>query len=158
VGPKSKHTCSHSQIRWLAVWMTPCTWVIGIVVLTQSRGHPLSHAATVAAVGAIGGLITWAIYHAITRRDNGMAIFIVALCALSNTRDTLSVKEVVVLQIAMGLATLSVSVVFVPLLPKLLRIVFVPLLRVLFRKPRLDNGQATHSPLWDPEVDPPLSR
>ena len=58
--------------------MTPWAWVIGIVVLTQSRGQPLSHAAMVAAVGAFGGLITWAIYHAISSRDDGMAIFIFA--------------------------------------------------------------------------------
>jgi hypothetical protein len=129
VGARSKRTCSHSQIRWMAIAMTPWAWVIGSVVLTQSRGQPLPHAATVAAVGAFGGLITWAIYHAISRRDDGLAIFIFALCAVT-TQDTLSVREAVVAQIAMGLATLSLSVVFIPLLGKLRRIVFIPLLRV----------------------------
>jgi hypothetical protein len=157
VRARSKRTCSHSQIRWMAIAMTPWAWVIGIVVLTQRRGQPLSDAATVAAVGALGGLITWAIYHAISRRDDGLAFFIFALVAL-NMQDTLSVREAVVAQIAMGLATLSLSVVFIPLLGKLLRIVCIPLLRLLFRKPRVDDGQATHSLLLNPEVDPPPTR
>ena len=66
-------------------------------------------------------------------------------------------REAVVTQIAMGVAKLSVFV-FSPLVGKLLRIVFIPLLRVLLRRPRVDDGQATHSPLLDPEVDPPLTR
>ena len=137
MGTGSKRTSSHSQIRWTAIAMTPYAWVIGILVLTQSRGQPLSHAAPVAAVAAFGGLITWTIYHAISRRDNGMAIFILALCALIMA-DIRSVREAVVSQIAMGLAALF-AVLFVTSLDKLLRIVFIPFRRVLFRKPRIDR-------------------
>ena len=77
-----------------------------IVVLRKFRGQPLSHAATVAAVAALGGLITWAIYHAISRRDDGMAIFVLALGAL-NGQNSLSVRAAVVAQIASGLAALD---------------------------------------------------
>jgi hypothetical protein len=157
VGASSKNTSSHAPIRWMAVAMTPWTWVVGIVLLTQFRGQPLLHAAMVAAVGAFGGLITWAIYHAISRRDDGMAIFILAGCALI-TPYTMSVMEAVLRQIAMSLAALFVLVVSTPLGGKLLRIVFNPLLRVLFRKPRVDDGQANDSPLFDREVDRPFTR
>jgi hypothetical protein len=155
VGATSKRTCGHSQIRWTAIGATPWTWVTGIVVLTQFYGQPLSHAAIVGAVGAISGLITWAIYHAISRRDDGIIIFAFALSAA--TRDHSSVKQAVVAVIATGLATLSVALVFL-LLGKSLRIVFSPLIRALFRKARADNSHATHSPLSDPEVDPILTR
>ncbi len=53
--------------------MTAWVWAIEIVVRAKFRGQPLSHAATVAAVAALGGLIAWAIYHAISRRNDGMA-------------------------------------------------------------------------------------
>ena len=157
MGAGSKGTCSHSQIRWMAIAMTPWSWVIGIVVLTQRLGQPLSHAAMVAAVGALSGLITWAIYHAISRRNDGLGLFIIALVNAVNMQD-LSVRAAVVVQIAVGLAILSLLLVFIPLLGKLLRIAFVPLIRVLFRRPRVDDGQATHSPLSDPEVDQPLTK
>ena len=134
---RSKSTSSHSQIRWMAIAMTLWSWVIGIVFLTQSRRLPLSQAAAVAAVSCLGGLITWAIYHAISRRDDGMAFFIFALGGLVR-QDTLSVSAAVVMQIAMGLGAL-LAVTFVWLLGKLLRVVFIPLRRVLFRRPGADD-------------------
>ena len=103
---RSKRTFSHSRIRWIAIAMTAWAWVIEIVVLTKFRGQPLSHAATVAAVAALGGLITWAIYHATSRRDDGMAIFIRALGAL-NGQNSLSLRAAVVAQIASGVAALD---------------------------------------------------
>jgi hypothetical protein len=65
----------------MAIAMTPWARVIGIVILTQFRGRPLSHAATVAGDGALRGLITWAIYHAISGRVDEIAIFVFALVA-----------------------------------------------------------------------------
>jgi hypothetical protein len=40
VGARSKLTCSHSQIRWTAIAMTPWAWVIGILFLTQFHCFP----------------------------------------------------------------------------------------------------------------------
>lgn len=88
----------------MAIAMTLWSWVIGIVLLTQSRGLPLSQAAAVAAVAALGGLITWAIYHAISRQDDGMGLFIFALCALIMA-DAQTVEAAVALQIAIGVGT-----------------------------------------------------
>lgn len=136
MGAGSKPTCNRSQLRSMTIAMTPSTWVIGIVVLTQFRGQPLPHAAMVAAIGALGGLITWAIYHAISRRDDGAGIFIVALGVLSSP-DTLSLKAAVGIEIVTSLITVSLAALFIPLIGKA----------------RVEGGQATLSSLWDPDLD-----
>ena len=92
-----------------------------------------------AAVGALGGLISWAIYHAISGRDDGLGIFILALGPL-NRPAILSLRAAVAAEV--------VSII--------LTVFFVAIFRPLLRRSQVDVGKATDSPLWDPEVDPPV--
>jgi len=141
VGAKSRQTTSRSEIRWMAIAMAPFMWVVGTVAITQARGHPLPQAATVAAVGAPGGLIAWAIYHALSRRNDGLAIFILAL-GVQNHTAILSLRGAVAVQIVSLLVTASLAVVS----------------GLLVREPREPGVQPNDSPLWDPEIDPPPTR
>jgi hypothetical protein len=108
------------------------------------------HAATVAAVGALGGLISWAIYHAISGRDDGLGIFIVSLGVL-NQPAILSLRAAVAVEVVSIILTLFFVAVFRPLLRRSQGDVGKKPKRIGIRK-------ATDSPLWDPEVDPPVMR
>jgi hypothetical protein len=73
-----KPISARNRIRKTAIWVTAWCWVIEIYVIAQVRGQTLAGAATIAAANALGGLIAWAIYHAISRRNDGLMIFIFA--------------------------------------------------------------------------------
>jgi hypothetical protein len=57
--------------------MTPWCWVIGTGMMMVRHRETFARAASFGLVGAIGGLISWAAYHAISRRNDGFGAFIV---------------------------------------------------------------------------------
>ncbi len=81
MGAKARPTITRARIRRIALWMTPWAWVVGTAIIALVDKQSVLRAAAVAAVGALGGLIVWAIYHAISGRNDGLAIFIMALTA-----------------------------------------------------------------------------
>jgi hypothetical protein len=54
-------------------------WVVVAVMLMASHGGSLPRAAAFASLAAIGGLILWALYQAISGRNDGLASFIMAI-------------------------------------------------------------------------------
>lgn len=74
--PTAKSTWTRQQIRRVAVLLTPWCWVSGATGMVVVGGETIPRAAAVARVGAIGGLIAWALYHAISGRADGLAFLI----------------------------------------------------------------------------------
>jgi drug/metabolite transporter (DMT)-like permease len=109
--------------------------------MTQHDGLPLTQAATIAVVGALGGLMCWALYHAISRRDDGLLISIMALnlTAAPNPQVGHPLKGELTFRVILIVILAAMSVVF----------------GLFLREPRKGEGQSTVSPLWDAEVDPP---
>ena len=140
MGAKSGSMTTRPQIRWMAIVMTPWAWVLGTVMSVQFYGQTLNRGAIVAAVGALGALLAWASYHAISRRNDGLAIFIVVLSATCfHPLPTLPLSQVVTMQtfvivvLAVGFSAFG----------------------VIFRAPREGDGKTTGSALWDAELDSP---
>ena len=138
VGTKSKRTCTSSEIRWMAIVMTPWMWVVGSVILMLYGGQPLHHAVPIGAMGALGGLIAWAIYHGISHRNDGLGIFIMALVA-QNQPAIRTLRAAVAIQIISIIIISALAVAF----------------SSIIRKPQRDEGKATDCALRDPEFDLP---
>jgi hypothetical protein len=132
-----------NQIRWMAIWVAAWLWVFEIYVLAQVRGQTLAGAATIAAATALGGLIAWAIYHALSRRNDGLMIFILASVGTVPRSDQIALPltneltqrvahfiSLAMLSVAMGLGV-----------------------RWLNRERRSGKKATARSPLWDADID-----
>ena len=95
MGAETKPTSTRSRIRRIAILLTLYAWLIGVVRMTFFDGQPLPRAAAVAAMLSLGGLVVWAIYHVLSRRNDGSAFFIMAFSAnvTRGHRGVLPLKE-----------------------------------------------------------------
>jgi hypothetical protein len=73
-----------TEVRQLAVVMIAICWIGALVYLMATKGEPFPRAAALASVGATGGFLIWVTYHIISRRNDGILVFvsglIVAIC------------------------------------------------------------------------------
>ena len=76
---KANSTNPRSDIRRVAIRMTPLVWTFAMIGMMGFQGFQWPRAAAIASMIAIGALVAWFIYHAISRRDDGLAIFIITL-------------------------------------------------------------------------------
>ncbi len=145
---KAKLTAARIQIRWMATWITVLVWII-VTMMARVQGQTLAHASTIALVTVVGGLIAWVIYHTISRRNNGVGIFILAVAGAIPARDQiiLSLNEELTRRTFALTVLASASFVY-GLLHRY---------GVFVRRSRKANEQTDRSPLWDAEVDPPSS-
>jgi len=115
-------------------------------VLVQVPGQTLAGAATIAAATTIGGLIASAIYVAISRQNDGWAIFMMmALMGSMPSSD----------QIALPLTDEITKRAVNLLILAMLSVAMGLCVRWLNRARRSGNEATAQSPLWDAEVDPP---
>ncbi len=127
-------------MRWFAVSISAATWFIG-TLCALVRGLNVADSVALGGMSALGGLLAWLIYHALSRRNDGLAIFIVAFVgALSTTQtEMISPDE--------EFAKQSVNIVGLTIVAAAFAVFF-----------RIRGGQRvrpTQSPLWDNDVDWP---
>lgn len=133
---KSGLSESRLSIRLLATATGALVWLIGTAMLMRLYGQPFPRAAILACISATAALLAWVNYHAISRRNDGLAIIMLSpFAAFQGAR--LPIKEFAASQIVL-LAVLS-SLAGV-------------LARVLY-KPLASNGKPSGSPLYDSEYD-----
>ncbi len=125
----------------MALCATALLWVFGTLMVAQVHGQTLVGAATIAAVSALGGLIAWAIYHTISRRNNGLGIFTLAATVTLTTshQNVLPLNEALTQQASAVVILALTSVVF----------------GLMSRERPKGQGHTAGSPLWDAELDPP---
>ena len=127
-------------MKWFAVSISAATWCIG-TLCALVRGLNVADSVALGGISALGGLLAWLIYHALSRRNDGLAILIVAFIG------TLSTSQTEMISPEEEFAKQSVNIV---------RLAIVAAAFGAFS--RFRSGQyerPTHSPLWDAEVDRP---
>jgi hypothetical protein len=144
---KTRPDPSRAEIRWLAILMTLWTCALG-TMMAMEAGRGFRSAATLATVSALGGLIAWAVYHLISRRNGGLGIFFMALVG------TWDLRRPVIPPFEEALTDRALAIVIMALVS-----VFGALVSVLFgllaRRHQKADGQPILSPLWDAEIDRP---
>ncbi len=135
---KSRSRFTPAAFRCLAIGSAALTWVIGTVIGTQVQGQDLKSATTVAAVGALGGLLAWMVYHTISRQNNGLVIFVWSLVGMNS-------RHILAWNAALRDRFLMIAI----LMP------ICGLCGLLCREARKGDARPADSPLWDAEVDPP---
>jgi hypothetical protein len=140
----AKSTALQPDIRWSAVWMTAVVWVIGTVMITRLQGQTVARAAALAGLSALGGLVAWMIYHAISRRNDGLAIIMTALLGTvaSSQRAIGPLKEEIAECAVRIVIFISMAVVF----------------GAFLRNRPKRREQPIDSPLWDADFDRPIPR
>ncbi|MFO0949897.1 MAG: hypothetical protein U0835_01850 [Isosphaeraceae bacterium] len=142
VGAKPGHTTESAQIRRMALWMAFNMCVFSTAMTVWLHGQSVPRVAAVAGVTAFGGLVVWEVYHAISRRNGGMLIF---LSVFSVTNSTVRDWADVPLPKALAWVALVMS----------LQVVFWALVALFARQRVKLKGSLAGSPLWDSVVDPP---
>ena len=112
-------------------------------MFAQVCGQSLVGAVTISAAVTFGGLIAWAIYHTISRRNDGMVILMLALLLTVPSTDQIALS-------LMGELTRR-AVPFI-----LLAIISVAV-GLFYRERRKGEQAMVPSPLWDADVDPPTA-
>ncbi len=136
-----KATAGKSRIRWVALAQAATQWLLGLYALAQTRGQTLSGEAILAAAAAVGGLIAWAIYHAISRRNDGLVILMMALLFNLPRPDSIA------LPLREELTKQSFPFII---------LVMLSIIVGLYNRERRNREKSPQSsPLWDAEVDPP---
>jgi hypothetical protein len=122
VDPKLRPTTVRGKIWLLALMATAALWCIGTCKLMEVPDQILAAAIATAAVNALAGLVPWAIYHAVSRQKNGLAIFFAALpqIVLSSDRIALPFEEEF-FRCTMGVASVGVFAFVIGLLARGLR-------------------------------------
>jgi hypothetical protein len=143
---KANATTARTQIRRMALCMTVVGWALGTAVISWRNDRILGSAATLAALNALGGLIAWAIYHTISRRNDGLAIVIMAVFWDAHARRNPTLLNDLTNSIVPLVVMASTSLV-VSLLVRYGQFV---------RESRKGRGQKDSSPLWDAEIDRPF--
>ena len=135
--------CAGVRLRvWLfALWTSVGTWISATVIMASPAfvGLPFSRAGLYAAISAAGGLFAWAIYHGISRRNDGLMIILVApiLTLVSASRSSLPPRTELIAQgVAIGFMALSAAPV-----------------ALFLRRSRKRETVAIDSPVWDAEID-----
>jgi hypothetical protein len=127
-------------IRRLAIWSSAVMWFIG-TASGLVRGLNVANAATLGGMIALGGLVAWLIYHALSRRNNGIAIFgVAAIGALPSSHTVVS-------SAGEAFAREAVTIVGV--------VITSAGIGACLRSRGGQDKRPTQSPLWDAEVDRP---
>jgi hypothetical protein len=139
MGAEAMSATTRSEIRRAALWASVVVWLMGTVMLACFYGQNFGRASTVAGVSALGALVAWVIYHAISQRNDGIMIIIIATSGLGPTRGPMlrSLNDELTLRVLLGVVTCTLSIVF----------------GLVLRKSGKHRGQSTDSPLWDADVD-----
>ena len=75
-GTAATRETTQTTIWTMAFAVTVLTWVVTFCAAFAARGGPISFAIAVSSIYAGGGLLASALYHAVSRQNNGIAIFI----------------------------------------------------------------------------------
>jgi len=127
-------------VRWMAGSVTAATWFVGTASWLV-RGLNVADAATLGGMSALGGFLAWLIYHALSRRNNGIAIFgMAAIGALPPSHYVMSSPNE---------AFARQAVIIVGL------VILAAAIGAFYRIRIGQNKRPTQSPLWDAEVDRP---
>jgi hypothetical protein len=125
----------------MAIVLTVESCFIGTYLVAQVQRQSMAGAATIALVNALGGLIAWAVYHVISRRNDGMVVIMMAVLGLTprSGQMALPLNDEVTRQAVAFFILASMSVVM-----------------ALFVRWRQKSEKATgRAPLWDAELDRP---
>ena len=78
----------------MAIWTTSLVWVVGTLAMAIVVGQTPARAAAVAALTSLDGLIAWIIYHAISRRNDGLLLIMMPVLGLgARCHAALPLKE-----------------------------------------------------------------
>lgn len=141
---KRQSPITRRQLLCVAIGMTLGCWVIAAAMPALIHHRPISRAAAVGVVAALGGLVNWVSYRITTRsqRIDGLAAFIVAMVVTTGGhRDNLSLQE----ELARALFLVIFMAPWHALVGWFVR-----------ERPKVEV-QSIPPPLWDAHVDPPLS-
>lgn len=126
------------NIRRMALGMTVWIWIIGFCV-ARYASEPPPRALVLSALQAFGGLGAWWCYHLISRRNDGMATFIMAVNVLHQSRPDRPLTLELEVRLA-GIAFLAAMMIAVAFIGRLIAD---------------KKSKPTTPPLWDEEVDQP---
>ncbi len=80
---------SRASLRWTAAGVSVCVWLIGMVMGLRG-GQTLGRASTMAVISAVSGFGAWALYHIISRRNDLLAILLLAIGPAMIQREDIS--------------------------------------------------------------------
>jgi hypothetical protein len=140
-GTNVKAATTRRQIWIMAIVLTGVSCVIGTYLVAQVQGQSMAGAATIAVVNALGGLVAWVFYHAISRRNDGMVVIILAALGLTprSGQMALPLNDEVTQRAVAFFILASMSVVAA----------------LFVRRPRKEEEATGRAPLWDAELDRP---
>lgn len=137
----SSHPADRRTSRGLALAMAGYTWVVGFCV-SKYFSEPTLRALALSGMQAFGGLAAWWCYHLISRRNDGMAIIMVAFQPSMQSHPERPFSFEIIVRV--------VAFVFF--------LTFACSIAVVVRTRTKKALKPTAAPLWDDEIDqPPLT-
>jgi hypothetical protein len=105
---------TRAEMRYLAIAVSVMNWAMGTVMLVQSQRQAFARPALPAGISALGGLLAWAVYHAVSRRNDGLIIVMGGLATTMGLRDLLALPlgQQLSMQVRLIAVWVCLSVVF----------------------------------------------